>query len=123
MFYPDAVNAPNSERAIHGVNLSEGLRFSSGGDAVYSLRPERYVVDRAGSGIRSAIVLNQMGYVSFAFDLLKRCGHTADFAERTLQATAMKDRRTRLKLLLRHHLSPWAYGKVQRLRRFLAPGG
>ena len=122
IFYPDGVNATSPEQAIRGATLREEVRFSAGGDAIYALRPEKYADDPARAAVRAAILLNQLGYVSFAFDLLMRCGHAKDFVQQTLQETAMNDRRARLKRLLKNHLSPWAYGKVLKLRHFIAGG-
>jgi hypothetical protein len=121
IFYPDAVHAPSSARTVQGVNLEEQTRFSAGGDAVYVLHPGNYTGgDRPGFAIRSAILLNQMGYVSLAFDLLKDSAYPIDLVERLLRATAMADKRTRLRKMVKDHLPPWAYRKVQQLRRSLA---
>jgi FkbM family methyltransferase len=117
MFYPDAVHAPTSAKAIHDVNLKEQSRFSAGGDAVYALHPDNYANDRIGSTIRSAILLNQMGYVSFAFDLLRGCGYPSISAENLLRATTVsRDSKARLRGMLKSQLPPWAYRKVRTLR-------
>ena len=121
VFYPDGVHPHSSSKAVQGVHLEEQIRFSAGGDAVYALHPGSYTgSDRAGFTIRSAVLLNQMGYVSLAFDLLKDSAYPVDSAESLLRATAMTDNRTRLKQALKNHLSPWAYRKVRQLSRSLS---
>ncbi len=69
-FYPDAVGWESSPTAIRGVSLREQIRFSAGGDAFYALDPNRYSGDdRTGCTVRAGH-LNQLGYVSVAFDIL-----------------------------------------------------
>lgn len=121
MFYPDAVYERKTARAVRGARLQEEPRFSAVGDAVYVLDPSRFPeADRPGSTIRSAILLNQMGYVSFAFDLLKRSGYSVRTAEELLRATgASKDFKTSAKRLLKTHLPPWAYRGAKRLHASL----
>ena len=105
------------------VKLREQVRFSGGGDAFYVLRPDRYRLDdRAGFTIRSAVVLNQLGYVSVALDLLKNASFTPDQVEALLRATAPVDTRPRWKRALRNHLPPSAYNALRRLRRRLRTG-
>jgi len=122
-FYPDAVAAELGAAAIRDVKLREQVRFSGGGDAFYVLRPDRYRLDdRAGFTIRSAVVLNQLGYVSVALDLLKNASFTPDQVEALLRATAPVDTRPRWKRALRNHLPPAAYNALRRLRRRLRTG-
>ena len=62
--------------------LRERVRFTAGGDAFYVLRPDCYKRDDvARFTIRSAVVLNQLGYVSIALDLLKNSSLTPDQIE------------------------------------------
>jgi len=119
-FYPDAVAAESGAAAIHDVKLREQVRFSAGGDAFYVLRPDRYRgSDAAGFTIRSAVVLNQLGYVSVALDLLKNAAFSPNQIEALLRATAPVDTRPLWKRALSNHLPPSAYRALQRLRRRL----
>ena len=120
-FYPDAVSAELGTAAIHDVKLREQVRFSAGGDAFYVLRPDRYGLN-AGFTVRSAVVLNQLGYVSVALDLLKDTSFTPDQTEALLRATAPVDTRPRWKRALRNYLPPSAYNALRRLRRRLRAG-
>jgi len=124
MFYPDAVYESRLASAVQGVRLKEQPRFSAVGDAVYVLDPRVSAEpDETSSTIRSAIVLNQLGYVSFAFDLLKGCGYETEAASELLQATAMSARfRTKAKRLLKANLPPWAYRQARRLYASLFSG-
>jgi FkbM family methyltransferase len=91
-FYGGSVRPKRWDTAIRGVNLREELRLNVVGDAVYVLDPVRYPErDRAASTIRSAVQLNQLGYVSVAFDLLRGEGHAIEFAEDLLRATVRRD--------------------------------
>jgi FkbM family methyltransferase len=116
-FYPDAVHTPNPAKAVADVNLEEQKRFSGGGDAFYMLRPDRCAGDeRKNFSVRSAILLNQLGYVSLAFDLLKDAKYSTHSAEHLLRATANADPRARWKRLLKNQLPPWAYRKAMQIR-------
>jgi FkbM family methyltransferase len=116
-FYPDAVHTPVSAKAVSGVKLEEQKRFSGGGDAFYMLRPDKCVGDeRRDFCTRSAILLNQLGYVSLAFDLLKSADYSAGSAEQLLRATAKVDPRARWKRLLKDQLPPWAYRRALQIR-------
>ena len=122
-FYPDAVAAELGAAAIRDVKLREQVRFSAGGDAFYVLRPDRYRLDDGpGFTVRSAVVLNQLGYVSVALDLLKNSSFPADQIEALLQATAPVDTEPRWKRAARKHLPPSAYRQLRRLRRRLRSG-
>jgi FkbM family methyltransferase len=122
-FYPEAVAAELGPSAIHDVKLREQVRFSAGGDAFYVLRPDRYTRDdRARFTIRSAVVLNQLGYVSVALDFLKNASLTPNQIEALLRATAPVDTEPRWKRALRNHLPPSAYRTLKRLRRRLRTG-
>jgi FkbM family methyltransferase len=119
-FYPDAVGAESSGTAIRGMDLQEQVRFSAGGDAFYVLHPSRYSGDdRTGFIVRSAVLLNQLGYVSVALDILSNASFPPGRIEALLRATARADPRSRLKRALRNHLPPAAYRGIQRLRRRL----
>jgi FkbM family methyltransferase len=121
-FYPDAVAAVRGAAAIHDVKLREQVRFSAGGDAFYVLRPDRFRHDdKAGFTVRSAVVLNQLGYVSLALDFLKGA-FPPDQAEALLRATAPVDIRPWWKRALRNHLPPSAYRALQRLRSRVRTG-
>ena len=116
-FYPDEVVAESPAKAIDGVGLQEQVRFSAGGDAFYVLDPNRYAGDdRNGFTVRSAVLLNQLGYVSIALDLLRNASFAPDRIEALLRATAPVDPRSRLKRALRNHLPPAAYRAMRRLR-------
>ena len=105
-------------KAIRDVSLKEETRFSAGGDAFYTLDPSRYGGDdRSGFTTRSAVVLNQLGYVSLALDILRRSSFPADKIEELLRVTARVDSRPPWKRALRNHLPPSAYRGIQRLRR------
>jgi FkbM family methyltransferase len=119
-FYPDGVDVENPAKAVEGMNLQEQVRFSAGGDAFYVLHPNTYSGDdRAGFAVRSAVLLNQLGYVSVAVDLLKNSSFAPDRIEALLRATAPVDPRSSLKRALRNHLPPAAYRGILRLRRRL----
>ena len=119
-FYPDAVAAESGTRAVHDVKLKEQVRFSAGGDAFYVLHPDRYKGDdRAEFTIRSAVVLNQLGYVSVALDFLKNASFPPEQIEALLRATAAVETRPKWKRTLRDHLPPSAYNALRRLRRRL----
>ena len=119
-FYPDKVGAENPAQAIRGVGLREQARFSAGGDAFYALHPDSYRgADRSGSTIRSAVVLNQLGYVSLALDMLRNSSCRPDEIEPLLRATTRVDPRPHWKRALRDCLPPSAYWGIQRLRRRL----
>ena len=119
-FYPDKVGAENPAQAIRGVGLREQARFSAGGDAFYALHPDSYRgADRSGFTIRSAVVLNQLGYVSLALDMLRNSSCRPDEIEPLLRATARVDPRPHWKRALRDYLPPSAYWGIQRLRRRL----
>jgi FkbM family methyltransferase len=121
--YPDAIAAERGAPAIDDINLREQVRFTAGGDAFYVLHPDRYKGDdRTGSAIRSAVVLNQLGYVSVALDLLKNALLPPDQIEALLRATAPVDIKPRWKLALRNNLPPSAYNALRRLRRRLRTG-
>jgi len=116
-FYPDEVGAESSARAIEDVSLREQVRFSAGGDAFYVLHPNRHNGDeRTAFTVRSAVVLNQLGYVSLARDLLNNASFPLDQIEAMLRATARVDAKARLKRALRNYLPPSAYRAMQRLR-------
>jgi len=122
-FYPDAVVAESPATAIRGMNLHEETRFSAGGDAFYALHPNNYRGnDRTGFTVRSAVLLNQLGYVSVALDILNNASFPPDRIEALLRATAPVDPRPRWKRALRNHLPPSAYRGIQRLRRRLRSG-
>src|SRR5262249_43009084 len=122
-FYPDAVAAERGAAAIDDMTLREQVRFTAGGDAFYVLRPGCYKRgDSARVAIRSSVVLNQLGYVSVALDLLKSASLTPDQIEALLRATARIDNRPRWKRALRNNLPPSAYNALRRLRRRLRPG-
>ena len=119
-FYPDAVLALRSARAIRDVNLHEQARFSAGGDAFYVFDPNRYGgADKGPFLIRSAVVLNQLGYVSVALDLLRRASFPTDRIEALLRATARVESEARWKRALRNHLPPSVYRGLRRLYRRL----
>jgi FkbM family methyltransferase len=123
-FYPDAVAALTSRQSIPNVNLHEQTRFSAGGDAFYVLQAERYDGDdKLAFAIRSAVVLNQLGYVSVALDRLKTASFPMERIEKLLRATAPTERCPRWKTTLRNHLPPSAYLALRRLRyRFRSDG-
>jgi len=115
-FYPDAVTPLRSEQAIRDVRLHEQARFSAGGDAFYVLDPSGYRgADKGPFMIRSAVVLNQLGYVSVALDLLRSASFPADRIEALLRATARVESEARWKRALRNHLPPSAYRGLKRL--------
>jgi FkbM family methyltransferase len=119
-FYPDAVTAVRSARAIRDVRLHEQARFTAGGDAFYVLDPKGYGgADKRAFTIRSAVVLNQLGYVSVALDLLRSASLPADDIEALLRATARVEPEARWKRALRNHLPPSAYRGLKRLYRRL----
>jgi FkbM family methyltransferase len=123
VFYPDIVDLWTSPKAVEGTSLAEQARFSAVGDAVYLLRPDCYSGDdRAGFVVRAAVVLNQLGYVSLAFDLLKSEAYPIDLAEGLLRATAAP-RPSRLNQALKDHLPPWAYRKARQLSRWMRRQG
>jgi FkbM family methyltransferase len=123
-FYPDSVVAPSRATAIRGMHLREQARFTAGGDAFYALAPSQYRGDdRAGFTVRSAVVLNQLGYVSVALDILHNGSFPPDRIEALLRATAPVDPRARLKGALRNCLPPFVYRGIQRLRQRLRSGG
>src|SRR5262249_3840648 len=65
--YPDAVAGDSRAKAIRDTSLEEQTRFTAGGDAFYVLHPNNYGADdKTGFAIRSAVLLNQLGYVSVA---------------------------------------------------------
>ena len=122
-FYPDAVAAERGAAAIDDMTLREQVRFTAGGDAFYVLRPDCYKRDDiARFRIRSAVVLNQLGYISVALDLLKNGSLTPDQIEALLRATARVDTRPRWKRAVRNNLPPSAYNALRRLRRRLRTG-
>ena len=116
VFYPDAVHPRDAGKAIE-ANLREQSRFGVIGDAVYVLDSARLESQsRVESSIRSALMLNQMGYVSFAFAMLRDCGLDSARAEHLLRATTMRlDPKTRLKKFLKDQLPPWAFRTILRL--------
>jgi FkbM family methyltransferase len=117
-FYPDAVTGVSSARAIRDVNLHEQTRFTASGDAFYVLRPEGYTrADKTSFVIRSAVLLNQLGYVSLALDFLRRASFPSDRIEALLRATARVELEPRWKRTLRNHLPPSAYRGLKRLYR------
>ena len=119
-FYPDAVGWESFPTAIRGVNLREQVRFSAGGDAFYALHPNRYRADdRAGFTVRAAVLLNQLGYVSVAFDILNGASFPPDQIEALLRATARVEPGARWKRALRDHLPPFAYRGLRRLNNRL----
>lgn len=121
-FYPEAVELGPRATAIRGMTLREQVRFSAGGDAFYALHPNHYQgSDVTGFVLRSAIVLNQLGYVSVALDLLNNSSFPSDQIEPLLRATARIDPGSRLKRALRNHLPPSAVRGLRRLRRWLRP--
>lgn len=123
-FYPDAVVAQSAATAVRGTTAREQTRFSAGGDAFYALDPSRYRGDdAAGSLVRSAVLLNQLGYVSVAFNMLRNASFPADRIEALLSATAPVDPKARLKRALKDSLPPFAYRGIQRLRERLRSGG
>jgi hypothetical protein len=122
-FYPDGVVAESPAKAIPDVSLREQTRFSAGGDAFYVLDPSKHRGDdRSGFTTRSAVVLNQLGYVSVALDILRNSPFPPDQIEALLRATARVDPRPRWKRALRNYLPPSAYRGIQRLRRRLRSG-
>lgn len=122
-FYPDSVVVESRAQAVRGTNLREQTRFSAGGDAFYVLDPSRYTGDdRAGFTVRSAVLLNQLGYVSVALDILNNAAFPADVVETLLRATAPVDPKPRWKQALRNHLPPSAYRGLLRLHRWLRCG-
>jgi FkbM family methyltransferase len=122
-FYPDAVVAQSRATAIRSVRLRERARFSAGGDAFYTLAPGNYRGDdRSGFTVRSAVLLNQLGYVSVALDILSNGSFSPDLIEALLRATAPVDPRARLKGALRNFLPPIVYRGIQRLRQNLRSG-
>jgi FkbM family methyltransferase len=123
-FYPDAVGAESSAKAVRGTGLHEQTRFSAGGDAFYVLDPLRYGgADKPGFTVRAAVLLNQLGYVSVALDVLRNGSFPADRIEALLRATAPVDPRSRLKRALKNYLPPFAYRGIQRVRQRLRSGG
>jgi FkbM family methyltransferase len=122
-FYPDAVVPETSATAIRGTSLREQARFSAGGDAFYALPPSSYAGDDvAGFAIRSAVLLNQLGYVSVALDFLNSASLSREQSEALLRATARVDSRSLLKRALKNYLPPSAYRGIQRLRLRLRSG-
>jgi len=122
-FYPDAVAADLGPAAIRDVKLREQVRFSAGGDAFYVLPPDRCKHDDGlRFTVRSAVVLNQLGYVSVALDLLRNASLPSGQIEALLRATAPVEREPRWKRALRSHLPPSAYRSLRRLRRRLRTG-
>jgi FkbM family methyltransferase len=122
-FYPDAVVPETSATAIRGTSLREQTRFSAGGDAFYALPPNGSGRDDVtGFAIRSAVLLNQLGYVSVALDFLNSASIPPDQSEALLRATAPVDSASRLKRLLKDCLPPSAYRGIQRLRQRLRSG-
>ena len=121
VFYPDGVYPQTREKAITGLRLVDEPRFSAVGDAIYVLNPSEYPESaRDAAVVRSAVMLNQLGYVSFAFDMLSRGAYSKDFAERLLHATAMrKTRKSLLRDLLKSQLPPWAFHKALSFYRSL----
>jgi FkbM family methyltransferase len=119
-FYPDAVTAVRSTPAIRDVKLHEQARFTAGGDAFYVFDPNGYGgADKRSFLIRSAVVLNQLGYVSVALDLLRSASFPADRIEALLRATARVEPEPAWKRALRNHLPPSAYRGLKRLYRRL----
>lgn len=119
-FYPDAVTAVSSARAIRDVNLHEQARFTAGGDAFYVLCPNGdRRADEPSFTIRSAVVLNQLGYVSLALDFLKSVSLPPDRIEALLRATARVEPEPGWKRALRNHVPPSAYRGLKRLYRRL----
>jgi FkbM family methyltransferase len=122
-FYPDAVVAKSAATAIRGIHVREQTRFSAGGDAFYVLQPNKYGGDdRAGFTVRSAVLLNQLGYVSVALDILKKGAFPPDRIEALLRATAPAAPQSRLKRALKECLPPFAYREIRRLRERLLSG-
>jgi FkbM family methyltransferase len=119
-FYPEAVTAVRSERSIRDVKLHEQTRFTAGGDAFYVLDPNGYGgPDKRSFTIRSAVLLNQLGYVSVALDFLRSASFPADRIEALLLATARVEPEPAWKRALRNHLPPSAYRGLKRLYRRL----
>ena len=119
-FYPDAVAGVSSARAIRDVNLSEQARFTAVGDAFYVFRPDGYWrADKPSFMTRSAVVLNQLGYVSLALDFLRSASFPPDRIEALLRATARVEPEPRWKRALRSHLPPSVYRGLKRLNRRL----
>ncbi|MDX1440487.1 MAG: FkbM family methyltransferase, partial [Rubricoccaceae bacterium] len=125
MFYPDAVHERETTTAVKGVKSREKPRFSSVGDAVYVLDPVRYEEnDRLAPTVRSAIILNQLGYASVAFDLLRGRNFTMDCADELLSVTAVKTPlKKRVTEFLKIALPPYIYRRVQWLYRSLRYSG
>jgi FkbM family methyltransferase len=122
-FYPDAVVAETSGKAIEDVRLREQLRFTAGGDAFYVLDPSGYKGDdRNAFTARAAVLLNQLGYVSVALDLLSDASFPRERAEALLRATAPANPNSRLKRALRECLPPFAFRAIQRARQKLRWG-
>lgn len=115
-FYPDAVTGVSSARAIRDVDLHEQVRFTAGGDAFYVLPPNGA---RGAGMIRSAVVLNQLGYVSLALDFLRSASFPPDRIEALLCATARVEPEPGWKRALRNHVPPSAYRGLKRLYRRL----
>ena len=121
--YPDAVAGEGRAKAVRGTALEEETRFTAGGDAFYVLDPSHYGVgDGAGFAIRSAVLLNQLGYVSVAFAILSGASLPADRIETLLHATAPVDTRPLWKRALKSHLPPSAYRGLRRLRQWVRSG-
>ncbi len=118
-FHPDAPYDPGPEKAVRAVRLEEQLRLNSVGDAIYVLDPNGGAVDHGGSvTTRSAVILNQLGYVSMAYDLVTSCGYTPEAAETLLRATAARGgRKSKINQALKNQLPPWLYRQVVRRYR------
>jgi hypothetical protein len=92
------------------------VRFTAGGDAFYVLPPNGA---RGAGMIRSAVVLNQLGYVSLALDFLRSASFPPDRIEALLCATARVEPEPGWKRALRNHVPPSAYRGLKRLYRRL----
>ena len=87
-FYPDAVDAESSAKAVRDTGLREQIRFSAGGDAFYvsSILRGMAAPTRSGFTVRAAVLLNQLGYVSVALDILRNSSFPPDRIEGLLRA-------------------------------------
>jgi FkbM family methyltransferase len=122
-FYPDAVDAEGTAKAVHDTALHEQTRFSAGGDAFYVLDAAKYRgADKTGFSVRAAVLLNQLGYVSVALDILRNGPFPRERIEALLRATAPVDPKSRLKRALESCLPPFAYRELKRVRRRLRFG-
>jgi len=116
---PERLGVGESTKALENVRLREELRLSHVGDAYY-VRDFKMLdgPERVAKVMRAVIILNQLGYVSLAYDLLIKEGYAPAWSETLLLETATSSTLVeRFKRALRRHLPPRWLRYAEKLRR------